>query len=429
MIRHLIKIIWNQRSGNGWIVLELFLVFVLLWYIVDFFTVLGVTASTPNGFEIQNTYLVKLSVRQPDNPKHINYGEESEEPGKNFYRIVDRIRQHPDIEEVGYGKWSYPYCPSSMFSSYNKDSLSLQCQILEVSPEYFTIFRVKPEKGGSSQKLAESFANLSAASSYEKNRQAIITQTVEDKLFPDTQATGKVLLNKEDSLQIKILAVTTVMKPYDYTRPEAYILFPVNRAETYKMNDQDIWSYYEIYFRTKSGFSEKDFAQKFKQEMKGQLEIGNFFLADVKPLEAVRDNYLKNRGITSGIQYRIGFSVFFLINIFLAVIGTFWFRIEQRQSEIGLRLAVGSSRRNIRSIMFMESLLLLLIAAIPALLVCINLQKFEFISSEDLDLTVWRFLGNTFITGGLLVLVIMFGTWYPSFRASKVSPADALHYE
>ena len=79
--------------------------------------------------------------------------------------------------------------------------------------------------------------------------------------------------------------------------------------------------------------------------------------------------------------------------------------------------------------MFMESLLLLLIAAIPALLVCINLQKFEFISSEDLDLTVWRFFGNTFITGGLLVLVIMFGTWYPSFRASKVSPADALHYE
>ena len=219
------------------------------------------------------------------------------------------------------------------------------------------------------------------------------------------------------------------MKPYDYTRPAAYILFPVNKAETYKMNDQDIWSYFEIYFRTKSGFSEKDFAQKFKQEMKGQLEIGNFFLADVKPLEAVRDNYLKNRGITSGIQYRIGFSVFFLINIFLAVIGTFWFRIEQRQSEIGLRLAVGSSKRNIRSIMFMESLLLLLIAAIPALLVCINLQKFEFISSEDLDLTVWRFLGNTFITGGLLVLVIMFGTWYPSFRASKVSPADALHYE
>ena len=429
MIRHLIKIIWNQRSGNGWIILELFLVFVLLWYIVDFFTVLGVTASTPNGFEIQNTYLVKLSVRQPDNPKYINYGEESEEPGKNFYRIVDRIRQHPDIEGVGYGKWSYPYCPSSMSSSYNKDSLRLQCQILEVSPEYFTIFRVKPEKGGSSQKLAESFANLSAASSYEKNRQAIITQTVEEKLFPNTQATGKVLLNKDDSLQIKILAVTSVMKPYDYTRPAAYILFPVNRAETYKMNDQDIWSYYEIYFRTKSGFSEKDFAQKFKQEMKGQLEIGNFFLADVKPLEAVRDNYLKNRGITSGIQYRIGFSVFFLINIFLAVIGTFWFRIEQRQSEIGLRLAVGSSKRNIRSIMFMESLLLLLIAAIPALLVCINLQKFEFISSEDLDLTVWRFLGNTFITGGLLVLVIMFGTWYPSFRASKVSPADALHYE
>jgi hypothetical protein len=63
MIKHLFKIIWNQRSGNGWIILELFLVFILLWYIVDFFTVLGVTATTPNGFEIKDTYLVKLSVR------------------------------------------------------------------------------------------------------------------------------------------------------------------------------------------------------------------------------------------------------------------------------------------------------------------------------------------------------------------------------
>ena len=108
MIKHLFKIIWNQRSGNGWIILELFLVFILLWYIVDFFTVLGVTATTPNGFEIKDTYLVKLSVRQPDNPKHFNYGEASEEPGKNFFRIIDRIRQHPNVEEVGYGKWSYP---------------------------------------------------------------------------------------------------------------------------------------------------------------------------------------------------------------------------------------------------------------------------------------------------------------------------------
>ena len=30
MIRHLIKIIWNQRSGNGWSILELLLVFVLV---------------------------------------------------------------------------------------------------------------------------------------------------------------------------------------------------------------------------------------------------------------------------------------------------------------------------------------------------------------------------------------------------------------
>lgn len=429
MIRHLLKIIWNQRNGNGWIVLELFLVFVLLWYIIDFFTVLGITALTPNGFDIQNTYLVKMSVRQTDNPKYINYGEGSEEPANNFYRIVDRIRQHPDIEEVGFGLWAYPYCSANSSSEYYQDSLRLQCQILEVTPEYFNIFRIKPVGEDSSEKLVESFSNLSTISSDGKKRQAIITQTTENKLFPETQATGKVVLNKSDSLQIKILAVTKAMKPYDYTRPKAYILFPINKVELSKMNDRAIWDYYEIFFRTKSDFPEKEFAEKFKQEMKVSLSVGNFFLADIRPMSDVRDFYLKSQGIKSSIQYRMAFSVFFLANIFLAVIGTFWFRIEQRQSEIGLRIAVGSSRRNIRRIMFLESLLLLLIAAIPAILVCFNLIKFDLIPSEHLNLTFWRFLSNTIITGGLLIIVIMLGTWYPSLRASKLSPADALHYE
>ena len=429
MIKHLFKIIWNQRSGNGWIILELFLVFILLWYIVDFFTVLGVTATTPNGFEIKDTYLVKLSVRQPDNPKHFNYGEASEEPGKNFFRIIDRIRQHPNVEEVGYGKWSYPYCSASMFNSYTHDSTSLQCQVFEVSPEYFTIFKIKPENGDSSEDLSKAISNFVSEPVSNKSKQAIISQTVNEKLFFGKPTTKKVLNLKNDSSQVNILAVTTNIKPYEYTRPEAFILFPINNAELLTQNDQDIWSYYEIFFRTKSSFPANDFAEKFKQEMKIPLNIGNFFLADIQPLGNVRKEYLRNKGITSSLQYRVGFSIFFLINIFLAVIGTFWFRIEQRQSEIGLRMAVGSSRRNILKIMFQESLLLFFIAAIPAILICFNMQKLEFISADQMDLTFGRFIINTCVTSGLLIAVILLGNWYPSYRASRISPADALHYE
>jgi putative ABC transport system permease protein len=92
-------------------------------------------------------------------------------------------------------------------------------------------------------------------------------------------------------------------------------------------------------------------------------------------------------------------------------------------------MAVGSSRRNIIKIMFQESLLLFFIAAIPAILICFNMQKLEFISADQMDLTFGRFIINTCVTSGLLIAVILLGNWYPSYRASRISPADALHYE
>ena len=60
MTSHLFKLIYNQRRSNGWIVLELFLIFILIWVLVDFFSVLYLTARTPVGADITDTYLVKL---------------------------------------------------------------------------------------------------------------------------------------------------------------------------------------------------------------------------------------------------------------------------------------------------------------------------------------------------------------------------------
>lgn len=62
--------------------------------------------------------------------------------------------------------------------------------------------------------------------------------------------------------------------------------------------------------------------------------------------------------------------LFFLVNVFLAVIGTFWFHVSRRRSELGLRMAMGSTRKGIEGLMIGEGLLLLTIASVPGLLIC-----------------------------------------------------------
>ena len=52
----LLKQIWNERRSNGWLWSELLIVFVVLWYVVDWTYVTARTYYEPVGFDITDTY-------------------------------------------------------------------------------------------------------------------------------------------------------------------------------------------------------------------------------------------------------------------------------------------------------------------------------------------------------------------------------------
>ena len=45
MIRHIFKIIWNERKTNAWITLEYVLVFCVLWFCVDYLFYMGMVST------------------------------------------------------------------------------------------------------------------------------------------------------------------------------------------------------------------------------------------------------------------------------------------------------------------------------------------------------------------------------------------------
>ena len=50
----LLKQIWNERRSNGWLWAELLIVFVVLWYIVDWTYATARTYYEPLGYDITN---------------------------------------------------------------------------------------------------------------------------------------------------------------------------------------------------------------------------------------------------------------------------------------------------------------------------------------------------------------------------------------
>ena len=50
MIKHILKLIWNQRRANVWLFLELLLVTAILWVMLDALLVDTYTYHQPTGF-------------------------------------------------------------------------------------------------------------------------------------------------------------------------------------------------------------------------------------------------------------------------------------------------------------------------------------------------------------------------------------------
>ena len=180
----------------------------------------------------------------------------------------------------------------------------------------------------------------------------------------------------------------------------------------------------EISIRTGDNFSVDDF----------KIEVSS----DIKAYNDIQKSQEFEWGITREVRIRNGIMIFFLLNISLGVIGTFWFRNQTRRSEIGLRMAMGSSNRQIQNQYIAEALLILTLAAIPS--ICINAGVLqaglittlgeEVINSGYVTANKWlRFFITNAITYMLLAVIVGVSAWIPARQASKVHPVEALRDE
>ena len=159
-----------------------------------------------------------------------------------------------------------------------------------------------------------------------------------------------------------------------------------------------------------------------------QFRIGNIYIADIRSFADIRRNF--QQSWSKDTQFLSAGMGFLLLNIFLGLLGTFWFRTQQRRSEIALHKVSGATDRAVFARLLSEGLLLLLIVTMPALIIDLNLAKAELNSWRNGTTLEWdRLLLCAAASFVLIALMIVIGIWYPARRAMRVQPAEALHDE
>lgn len=418
MIVHLLKIIRAQFRSNLWILAELMVVFVALWIMTDYFITQYVLFHRPVGFETDRVYQVTVSKRSVDAPQFIVYPEDSEEPKQNFDRIVERIRQHPDVEAVALSMYSLPYTYSNSTYGFRKDSMKLwNIRRYNISPDYFRVFHILPVTGGSPDELAQRL-NQSGL---------VISANLAETFFGRTNVLGEELIEGEDTL--KIVAVTESVRNDEYDEWLPYAWFSLIESPRDGIVPESTCIQMQITFRIRPNVETAGFEERFMKEMRHQLQVGNFWVSGVQSYNDIREQFLERTSNSGGQQVISSVMIFLLVNVFLAVIGSFWFRVSRRKEELGLRMAMGSSRGGLMLFTVVESLLLLLIASLPALFICGNLVYADIVSASSAESPLLRFVEVSVITWLVLAVIIILGVWYPAYRASKVAPSDALRAE
>lgn len=417
MIVHLLKIIRAQFRSNLWILAELMVVFVALWIMTDYFITQYTLYHRPVGFETDRVYQAVVSLRSSDSPQFIVYPEDSEEPKQNFDRIVERIRQHPDVEAVALSMYSLPYTHSNSMYDLRKDSVEQFVRMYWVTPAYFQVFHITPAAGGLPEELEQRIQQPGL----------IISANLAETFFGRTNVVGEELIQGVDTL--KIVAVTESVRNDEYDEWLPYAWFSLIESPRDGIVPESTCVQMQITFRIRPNVETTGFEERFMKEMRHQLQAGNFWVSDVQSYNDIREQFLERTSNSSGQQVISSVMLFLLVNVFLAVIGSFWFRVNRRKEELGLRMAMGSSRTGLLRFTITESLLLLTLAALPALFICGSLMYADLVSASAADERLLRFFEVSLITWLLLAFIIVLGVWYPAQKAAHIAPADALRAE
>ncbi len=396
MIQHIFKIIWNERKINTWLVVEYILIFCILWFCCDYLYTMLRSYYGPQGYDIKHVYILKVGEKPDANVE----GEDKYTLAMTF---LDRVKRYPDIESVSLSDWGVPYGGGESYNLYklNSDSIDRSFQVRLVSSGFFDVFKIHVEG------QVFDWTDIAAKDD------AIISLFREDKVgsiwdgvdpFPVSELHTIRYDNEWDGNKSthKVIGIADKIKNRYDVPFMSNIILPLKREEVNLIRD----------------------------------EIA-YFLSTVTSLEEMKAQMDMRRGIKSEMNSLFAITLFLFLNIFLGILGSFWFRTQSRRSEIGLRMALGSSGKKVQGMLILETLLLLFIASMVATIICLNLgdpETLDPLGIPTVDKKSWgigveQHFINFAITFGFLAIVSVLAVWYPAQQAAKMQPAEVLHDE
>lgn len=429
MWKLILKNLWSRRRRNGWLLAELILVTILSWYIFDPVMVVTYERHLPLGYDADRLCMVSVTMFPQEASGYEPQAADSASLVQAYLNLVDRVRRHPDVEQATpVLSFVYPGAMGIGTSSFiaEGDSVAHTALFIEFLPHthFFETYGFQSGKGSMS---AAQLSDLDNGYYY------IMTEDLLEGMFRThtyrNQRCWKV--TGTDTCYTAVKGTVKVCKYLSDKRPVPIVFMPLQNPDIRSRLDN-----MRIVVRLKEGVRMGRFLHDFRPWMLRQLRIGNLYARELQSYDEIN----AAREFDSTMLYRCNLSIalFFLVNLCLGVIGTFWMQTRTRREEVGVMLSFGATPHRIRLLLLGEGTALTTLATFIG---CFIYLQYAF--SEGLNMgnslaeVVIDWIDNfglhfflvSLMVYVILLLVVWIGIYIPARRISSISPTEALRDE
>lgn len=431
MWKLILKNLWSRRRRNGWLLAELILVAILSWYIFDPVMVVTYERHLPLGYDADRLCMVSVGMLPQEAPGYEPQAADSASLMQTYLNLVDRARQHPDVEQATpVLSFVYPDAMGTGTSSFiaEGDSVAHTALFIEFLPHthFFETYGFQSGKGSMS---AAQLSDLDNGDYY------IMTEDLLEGMFRThiyrNQRCWKV--NGTDTCYTAVKGTVKSCKYLSDKRPVPIVFMPLQNPDILSSLDN-----MRIVVRLKEGVRMERFLHDFRPWMLRQLRIGNLYARELQSYDEIN---AAREFSDSTVLYRRSLSIalFFLVNLCLGVIGTFWMQTRTRREEVGVMLSYGATPHRIRLLLLGEGTALTTLATFIGCFIYLQYafseglntgsSLMEAVTPSWVDNFGLHFFFVSLMVYVILLLVVWIGIYIPARRISSISPTEALRDE
>jgi len=404
MIRHYLKLIWNRRRSNVLVAVEIFFSFLVVFAVVATAVYYASNFRRPLGYSIEDVWVVSIDSNQSRSP----WSERDEsaiiETRQQLHLAIGELPEVRAIAECftvpyGNGRWGNVAKIGGREVHYSRNG---------VTDGFAEVFGLSLVQG-------RWFSREDDAAGFEP---VVINEKLAALAFGAGDPVGKVFPADEPGEAQKEQRVVGVIRDFrqdgELALPEGYMLIRVRPGDSFVVSALG-----NIVLKLRPGTTVA-FEEGLVKRMRAVAKDWSF---EVQPAVQMREQKLRD-----GLMPLIAGGViagFLMLMVASGLTGVVWQSVTQRTREIGLRRAKGATVPDIRRQIVGELAVVTTLAVLPGALIVAQLP----ILGAVQGVTAGVFASSLVISALCIYLLTLASAWYPSRMSTKVSPAEALHYE